>query len=113
MLEQEFPAAESSPPKRRTLMRTVTLAVIAALTLSPAGLTSGQAAPKVLVAIFAHGDDEGSAAPILARYARDGVQVYLIIATDGAQGGKHTTIPRGPELARVRGEEARCATDAL
>ena len=52
-------------------------------------------------------------APILARYARDGVQVHLIIATDGAQGGSNTSIPRGPELARVRDAEARCATDAL
>ena len=72
-----------------------------------------QGASKTLVAVFAHGDDEGAAAPILARYAREGVQVYLVIATDGAQGGAHTSIPRGPELARVRSEEARCATDAL
>jgi len=72
-----------------------------------------QGAPKTLVAVFAHGDDEGAAAPILARYAREGVQVYLIIATDGAQGGAHTSVPRGPELARVRSEEARCATDTL
>jgi LmbE family N-acetylglucosaminyl deacetylase len=72
-----------------------------------------QGAPKVLVAVFAHGDDEGAAAPILARYAREGVQVYLIIATDGAQGGAHTSIPRGPQLAHVRSEEARCAADAL
>jgi LmbE family N-acetylglucosaminyl deacetylase len=72
-----------------------------------------QGAPRTLVAVFAHGDDEGAAAPILARYAREGVQVYLVIATDGAQGGAHTSLPRGPELARVRSEEARCATDAL
>jgi GlcNAc-PI de-N-acetylase len=38
---------------------------------------------------------------------------YLLIATDGAQGGRYTSIPRGPELARVRAEEARCATNAL
>src|SRR5262245_18971087 len=68
---------------------------------------------KTLVAVFAHADDEGSAAPLLARYAREGVQVYLIIATDGSQGASHTTIPPGPELARLRSEEARCATDAL
>jgi LmbE family N-acetylglucosaminyl deacetylase len=72
-----------------------------------------QSASKTLVAVFAHADDEGAAAPILARYAREGAKVYLIIATDGAQGGAHTSIPRGPELARVRNEEARCATDAL
>ncbi len=72
-----------------------------------------QGASRTLVAVFAHADDEGVAAPILARYAREGAQVYLVIATDGAQGGAHTSIPRGPELARVRSEEARCATDAL
>jgi len=74
---------------------------------------SAQGAAKTLVAVFAHGDDETAAAPVLARYAREGAQVYLIIATDGAQGGRHTSIPRGPELARVRGEEARCAAKAL
>jgi LmbE family N-acetylglucosaminyl deacetylase len=72
-----------------------------------------QGAPKTLVAVFAHPDDEGAVAPILARYAREHVQVYMIIATDGAQGGAHTSVPRGAELARVRSEEARCATDAL
>jgi LmbE family N-acetylglucosaminyl deacetylase len=72
-----------------------------------------QGASRTLVAVFAHADDESAAAPVLARYAREGVRVHLIIATDGAQGGAHTSIPRGAELARVRGEEARCATDAL
>jgi LmbE family N-acetylglucosaminyl deacetylase len=74
---------------------------------------AAQSASRTLVAVFAHADDEGAAAPILARYAREGAHVYLIVATDGAQGGAHTSIPRGPELARVRSEEARCATDAL
>jgi LmbE family N-acetylglucosaminyl deacetylase len=72
-----------------------------------------QSAAKTLVAVFPHGDDEGTAAPLLARYAREGVRVHLVIATDGAQGGAHTSIPRGPELARVRSDEARCAADAL
>jgi len=74
---------------------------------------AAQGAPKTLVAVFAHSDDETSAAPVLARYAREGAQVYMIIATDGAQGGEHTSIPRGPELARARSDEARCAADAL
>jgi len=72
-----------------------------------------QGAPKTLVAVFAHADDEGAAAPILARYARERANVYVILATDGAQGGAHTSVPRGAELARVRSEEARCASDAL
>ena len=94
-------------------MRTVTLTAIAALTLSTAGLAVAQVAPKTLVAIFAHSDDEVPIGPLLARYAREGVQVHLIIATDGGQGGANTSIPRGPELARVRADEARCSTEAL
>jgi LmbE family N-acetylglucosaminyl deacetylase len=50
---------------------------------------------------------------VLARYAREGVQVHLIVATDGAEGGTNTTIPRGPELAKARAEEARCSAAAL
>lgn len=94
-------------------MRTVTITAIVALTLSTADPASAQVGAKTLVAVFAHGDDEVPVGPILARYARDGVQVHMIIATDGAQGGANTSIPRGPEMARVRGEEARCSTEAL
>lgn len=68
---------------------------------------------KTLIAVWAHADDETPIGPILARYAREGAQVYAIIATDGAQGGANTSIPRGPELARVRDDEARCSSQAL
>jgi LmbE family N-acetylglucosaminyl deacetylase len=76
-------------------------------------LIGGQETPRTLVAVWAHADDEVAAAPVLARYAREGVQVYMIVATDGAQGGRYTSIPRGPELARARADEARCAANAL
>ena len=93
-------------------MRTVLACLVAPIALSV--VAAGQQAPtKTLVAVFAHPDDESAASPLLARYAREGVKVHLIIATDGAAGGQQTSIPRGPELARARAEEARCATDAL
>ena len=76
-------------------------AIAIALTFASAAPALAQVAPKTLVAVFAHADDEGPAAPMLARYAREGARVYLIIATDGAQGGTHTSIPPGAELARV------------
>src|SRR5438093_12716708 len=98
---------------RAALLSAATSAALVALPLFSPPFTFGQVTPRTLVAVWAHADDEGPAAPILARYAREGVQVYTIIATDGAQGGAHTSIARGPELARVRGEEARCAADAL
>jgi len=88
----------------------VACACVALLAAPPA---AAQSAAKTLVAVWAHADDEAAAGPVLARYAREGVQVYVIIVSDGAQGGAHTSIPRGPELARVRADEARCASTAL
>jgi LmbE family N-acetylglucosaminyl deacetylase len=74
---------------------------------------------RILVALLAHADDEGAAAPALARYAREGVDVYLIIASDGSAGsGSHGYLARdaGPEgdaLANHRADEARRAAAAL
>jgi N-acetyl-1-D-myo-inositol-2-amino-2-deoxy-alpha-D-glucopyranoside deacetylase len=85
----------------------------AALMLAPQRHALAQAATRTLMAVLAHADDETPVGPILARYAREGAHVHVVIATDGAQGGANTSIPRGPELARVRAEEARCAANAL
>jgi LmbE family N-acetylglucosaminyl deacetylase len=104
-------ASRTEPRPMRSIPSIAAIAV--ALTLFTVHIAAAQSGSKTLVAVFAHADDEGAAAPVLARYAREGVQVYLIIATDGAQGGMHTTIPRGPELARIRSDEARCAARTL
>jgi LmbE family N-acetylglucosaminyl deacetylase len=87
-------------------------AFTAALLVASQGIAA-ETPTRTLVVLMAHADDEIPVAPILSRYAREGVQVYLIIATDGAQGAAHTAIPSGPELSRVRADEARCATEAL
>ena len=78
------------------------------------------AAPRTLVAVLAHADDEAPVAPILARYAREGARVHLLIVSDGMQGaGQQGFIPRpdsgprGDDLVRVRTVEARCAAEAL
>ncbi len=94
-------------------MRLLLCAAVVMAVVVAGAVPQGQTASKILVAVWAHADDEVPVGPILARYAREGVQVYLIIATDGAQGASNTTIPRGPELARVRAEEARCSAHAL
>ena len=86
----------------------VPLAVLGAVSTAAA-----QGAPRTLVAVFAHPDDESAAGPVLARYAREGAEVHLIIATDGAAGTQQTSIAGGAELARVRAAEARCAAEAL
>ena len=77
-------------------------------------------APRILVAALAHADDEGPIAPVLARYAREGVQVYMLVVSNGSAGaGQQGHIPRpddtptGDALVTVREEEARCAAQAL
>src|SRR6187455_224131 len=62
-------------------MRTVLASLVASIAVSV--VAAGQQAPaRTLVAVFAHPDDESAASPLLARYAREGVKVHLIIATD-------------------------------
>jgi LmbE family N-acetylglucosaminyl deacetylase len=70
--------------------------------------------PKTLLAIFAHPDDEATVSPVLAKYAAEGVKVYLAIATDGRLGvTEHAKIPAGDSLATVRAEELKCAAMQL
>jgi len=76
------------------------------------------ASADTLAVVMAHADDESPIAPALARYAREGVQVHLIVATDGARGfGQSRPSGRqqanGTDLARLRADEARCAAGAL
>ena len=100
-------------------MYALTPGLLAALLFFTPGVSLSQnTAPRTLVAVLAHADDEDPVAPILARYAREGVQVRLLIATDGGQGTGFATArgdaaPREQDLVRMRTEEARCATQAL
>jgi LmbE family N-acetylglucosaminyl deacetylase len=80
--------------------------------LSPPVLA--EESPRTLLAVFAHADDEQVIMPLLSRYAREGVDVHLAIATDGQKGVReHAGIPAGEELATARAEEARCSCETL
>lgn len=69
---------------------------------------------KVLLAIFAHPDDESTISAVLAKYAAEGVSVHLAIATDGRYGiTDHAQIPAGDSLATVRARELNCAAEQL
>ena len=69
---------------------------------------------RTLLAVFAHPDYEQVVSPMLARYAREGVRVRLVIATDGRKGVReHAGIPAGEKLAAARADEARCACEKL
>jgi LmbE family N-acetylglucosaminyl deacetylase len=72
------------------------------------------AAVRTLLAVFAHPDDEATVSPVLAKYAAEGVTVYLAVATDGRFGvTPHAGIPAGDKLAAVRSEELKCAAEKL
>lgn len=89
------------------------LLLLAAAALLPAA-AAGQTGAGTLLAVFAHPDDERIVGPLLARYAREGHRVHLVIATDGSKGvTSHAGIPAGAGLARVRASEARCAAERL
>jgi LmbE family N-acetylglucosaminyl deacetylase len=101
-------------------MRSLIAASAIALTTSGFETTATQERPRTIVALLAHADDESAASPVLARYAREGVVVHLIIASDGSAGSgtqayltRDASGPTGDSLANVRTQEARCAATAL
>lgn len=100
---------------RRCVSRSI-LAFLAMALLTHCGGRAPQPATRapLLLAIFAHPDDEASVGPVLAKYAAAGVQVHLAVATDGRLGvSEHARLPAGDELATVRGRELQCAAQRL
>lgn len=92
----------------------VVIALLSACAPGSARVAAAPTSPRTLVAVFAHPDDETLVAPALVRYAREGVRVFLVIATDGRRGANaHARIPAGDSLAKVRAAEARCSARAL
>lgn len=73
-----------------------------------------EASDNVLMAVFAHPDDEGTVGPILARHAREGTDVILVIATDGRLGtNDFSGLSAGDSLAAIRRDEMECAASRL
>jgi len=69
---------------------------------------------KVILAVFAHPDDESTVAPILAKYVREGAKVHLVIATDGRYGtNDFHDHEAGETLVATRKEEMKCAAEKL
>lgn len=78
-----------------------------------ASLLAVPASAETLLAIFAHPDDELTAAPLLAKYAREGHDVHLALVTKGDAGPGVSDYEPGEELAAVRAGEAQCSANAL
>jgi LmbE family N-acetylglucosaminyl deacetylase len=90
-----------------------TAAILAASIIWLPAVVPAQSA-RILVAAFAHPDDERVIGPLLSRLSREGWELHLVIATDGSKGIRdHAGIPAGPALAAARTKEAQCAADRL
>ena len=69
---------------------------------------------KTLLAVFANPDDESTVAPILAKYVREGVKVYVVICTDGRYGiNDFSGLKAGEGLVAIRKEEMKCSAEKL
>ena len=74
----------------------------------------GNQARKVILAVFAHPDDETYLGPVLVKYARQGMRVILLVVTDGRLGAtSFGGYPAGDELAAARREEMLRAAEIL
>jgi N-acetylglucosamine malate deacetylase 2 len=75
--------------------------------------TSSQTNNKTILGVFPHPDDENMIGQVLAKYARLGHDVYILIATDGKDGTRVTHIPAGDSLGMLRQRETICACEKL
>lgn len=69
--------------------------------------------PEVVLAVYAHPDDADVAAGgTMARWARAGAQVHLVVCTDGGRGTTDATVS-GSELVRRRAAELDAAAAVI
>jgi LmbE family N-acetylglucosaminyl deacetylase len=93
-------------------LRSLCLALVGLAVLPK--VAPAQAGGHTVMAVFAHPDDERIVGPLLHRLAREGNRVVWVVSTDGSKGvTDFAKIPAGPELARVRAGESRCAAEKL
>lgn len=87
--------------------------LLSVVCLMSASTAMSQQRNRTILAVFAHADDEFVVSPLLARYKREGVNVYLLIVTRGEKWAPQTNLPPGEEIAKLRADEARCSAQAL
>jgi LmbE family N-acetylglucosaminyl deacetylase len=106
LLGHQFQIGELSVNYKKTALAYL-LAIVA---LSPC---MAQSPHHTVLAVLAHPDDDTFIAPILARYAREGADVYMAFVTRGETWAPQTQLKPGKDIERLRAEEARCSAHAL
>lgn len=75
-------------------------------------IAAAQSKKRFLV-VIAHPDDETALAEVLIKYRKKGDAIQVVIATDGKDGTRVTSIPAGDSLGNLRKAESRCACEKL
>ena len=89
---------------------TLVLLGILALTVRP---LAAQEDNRTLLAVFAHADDDFFVMPLLARYAREGADVRVVVAANRGTYAPMTDLTDEDAVTAHRAEEARCSATAL
>lgn len=94
------------------MIRTIAPIALAALAMTSA-MAQEASAPRQVVVMLAHPDDELPMAPVIAALARQGAKVTIVHATPGDAGPGVSGMAKGDALADTRRAEAQCAGRAL
>ena len=78
-----------------------------------ASSVTNRATQKTILTVVAHPDDEMAIGDVLVKYRRLGYKVYVIIATDGKEGVRVTSIPAGDSLGNIRKNESICGCKTM
>ena len=78
-----------------------------------ASSVTNRVAQKTILTVVAHPDDEMAIGDVLVKYRRLGYKVYVIIATDGKEGVRVTSIPAGDSLGNIRKNESICGCKTM
>jgi LmbE family N-acetylglucosaminyl deacetylase len=100
----------------KELMSRLSVAILCVALLTQCSTPTAQQDKRapVLLAVFAHPDDESTVSAVLAKYAASGVKVYLATATDGRLGfNEFAGIPAGDPRAAARLKELECAAEKI
>ena len=83
------------------------------LLMAPLLLPLAAAEKHTLLCVFAHPDDEIAVGQLLAVYAKQGTNVWIVTITSGQKGTPPYTKLAGEELGKVREEEESCSARLL
>lgn len=91
-------------------MKILILILLYNFTLLP--FSKGQEKNKIILAVFAHSDDETAIGQVLTKYSKEN-KVYVIYAVDVGDSSRIPGWPVGDSMKQIRRSEATCSCNKL